>query len=89
MRHKGSRTGQRKKINYNAAATETSASHPMEGFGTGMAFQSCAKLRPRDQAFTPPCQQGIGCVLPPRKTGRTLGEEVAFSTGQAEGGTQL
>ena len=32
MRHKGSRTGQRKKVNYNAAATETSTSqHKVEG----------------------------------------------------------
>lgn len=45
-----------------------------------MVLQSCIKLRPGAQAFTPPCQQGIGCVLPHRKIGRTLGEEVAFST---------
>ena len=88
MRHKGSRTGQRKKVNYNAAATETSASQPHEGLRNWDGSSELRQTEARGSGLYTPMPTRHWMCAAPQEDRQNLGRG-GSAQGQAEAGTWL
>ena len=88
MRQKGSRTGQRKKVNYNAAATETSASQPHEGLRNWDGSSELRQTEARGSGLYIPMPTRHWMCAAPQEDRQNLGRG-GSAQGQAEAGTWL